>query len=519
MLPYILTALGAAVAGVIIALVYLSRRVAVEDLDVQGKVKRVKTEAERAAEQIIRTTELEVRQETLDMRNETEQELEHAAAALAQSELALASWEEKLDVAAADLAEWEQVLRTRTKAAETLKSKNRQKKKNAAALVDKRIQVLEERAGQTAKDVRRRLSEAMVMQFKADAEDRLRNLEDELGPESGRAAKRIMGVSIGRYDAIPAPQRTSSTLSLRPDDAAWVEQNGGGVLSELESLTGVKVIFDTLEGTIRVDSPNGVARELARRAVAKLFSGKRGAAARVKLPVLVRSLRKDLEQEVRDAGRRAFKLLGLKPAAPELVELVGQLRFRTSYSQNQYHHAVEAGILAGLMAAELGADIMIARRAALLHDIGKALTHEREGSHALIGGELAEKHGESAVVVNAIASHHDDRPAESVYARLVAASDAMSGARPGARRELVEAYVDRIKDLEHLARRFTGVSEAYAVQAGRELRVLVDENDTGDAQAADLAARIAAKVSEELVFPGQIKVTVIRAVNAVAVAS
>jgi len=227
-----------------------------------------------------------------------------------------------------------------------------------------------------------------------------------------------------------------------------------------------------------------------------------------------------LDTEIVNLGKQAFRLLSLRPAAPEITELVGRLYFRTSYTQNQWEHAVEAAFLAGLMAGELGLNIKLARRAALLHDIGKALTHEVEGSHGDIGGEIAKRCGEREEVVQAISSHHTEATGEtSVYTVLVAAADALSGARPGARRELVETYGERIDQLEALAASFRGVVRAHAVQAGREVRVLVDERRVDDSRMALLASEIAKQVSAELTFPGQIRITVIREFSAVEMAN
>jgi ribonuclease Y len=219
---------------------------------------------------------------------------------------------------------------------------------------------------------------------------------------------------------------------------------------------------------------------------------------------------KNVKSEVLGKGKQAFRLLGLRPADPEITELVGRLCFRTSYTQNQWEHVVEVSYLAGLMASELDLNVKLARRAGLLHDIGKALTHEVEGSHALIGAEIAERLGEAPEVIGAIGEHHAEKPTSSVYTLLVGAADAISGARPGARKELVETYGERIAVLEDLASAFRGVQRVHAVQAGREVRILVDEKKIDDQRAGELAAEIAQKISDELSFPGQIQVTVIR---------
>lgn len=229
--------------------------------------------------------------------------------------------------------------------------------------------------------------------------------------------------------------------------------------------------------------------------------------------------REHLDQEIRALGKKAFQTLGIQKAHPEIVELVGALNFRTSYTQNQWLHAVEASFLAGMMAAELGLDEKLARRATLMHDIGKALTHKIEGSHAVIGAEIARRVGESEVVANAIGSHHADEPCNSVYAYLVAASDAMSGARPGARREQTEGFSTKVEDLERIGMARAGVNNAHAVHGGRELRVYVREREVDDLTVVEMSTSIATQIADELTFPGQIKVTVIRSFEATSTAN
>jgi ribonuclease Y len=263
-----------------------------------------------------------------------------------------------------------------------------------------------------------------------------------------------------------------------------------------------------------------VGREVARRALARLLKrvSSNGAAAALGEAVvgrLTRDVAAELDREVMELGRRAFSVLEIERAHPDIVRLVGRLNWRTSYTQNQWKHAVEASFLCGMMAEELGLDRKVARRAALMHDIGKALTHEMDGSHAVIGADYARRLGESELVANAIGAHHTDEPFNSAYAYLVAASDAMSGARPGARRQQEDNHMAKIADLERLSRGFPGVAEAYAVQGGREVRVVVNEAVVDDAGAVQLSSDIAGMISQEMTFPGQIRVTVIRELRAI----
>jgi ribonuclease Y len=371
---------------------------------------------------------------------------------------------------------------------------------------------LEEKAGETAQQVQERLTEALVEETRAQCADRLRNLESTESEELVRQAKRIMGISMARYNRHLATERTTSVVAL--PEGAGERLSKEGHLGLIEEATGVHLSLSESGESIRLEGGDGTSRELARRALAR-FVGEN----RVRDPDrLIKSVAAELDREILDLGRDAFRILGLKPADQEILRLMGRLNFRTSYTQNQWKHSIESAFLGGLMAAELGLDVPLARRATLLHDIGKALTHEVEGSHAVIGADYARRYGEDEVVANAIGSHHGDEQPASPYARLVAAADAMSGARPGARREMMETYVERISDLERIATGFPGVLAVHAVQAGREIRVHVDEHKVDDLRAARLSEEIAGRISDELTFPGQIRVTVIREYKAVEMA-
>jgi ribonuclease Y len=282
----------------------------------------------------------------------------------------------------------------------------------------------------------------------------------------------------------------------------------------------VQLLINDDKDALRLDGLDGVGKEFVRRALNRLIKKPESIGDAKQDPdAWAAKGREHLTQEIRSLGKRAFQVLGVPKAHPEIVELVGALNFRTSYTQNQWWHAVEAAYLAGMMAGELGLDEKLARRATLMHDIGKALTHKIEGSHAVIGADIARRNGESELVANAIGAHHADEPCNSVYAYLVAASDAMSGARPGARRELAEGFTAKVEDLERIGASRRGVAFAHAVHGGRELRVYVRERDVDDLTVVEMSTEIAAQIAEEMTFPGQIKVTVIRAFEATATAN
>lgn len=375
---------------------------------------------------------------------------------------------------------------------------------------------LEERAGETAAVVSQRLSAALVDEVRSACADRLRNLEQNRAEELSREAKRVMGIAMQRYTGHFLRERGAATYALDAKRAAKLEGEHAEHLEVLQQTTDVSIVPSAGGDALRLESSDGVSRELCRRVIDRLLAEKKPIR---NVEGLIRSVQRELEREVVKLGRSAFDALDLPVAADEVVDLLGRLNWRTSYTQNQYRHSIEAGALAGMMAAELEIDIEMARRSALLHDIGKALTPAVEGSHALIGAELARKTGEDERVANAIGAHHGEEPMGSPYAWLTAAADAMSGGRPGARREMVESYSDRMGDLERIAISFRGVESVHAVQAGREIRVHVDDKTVSDDQLDDLSSQIAARISDEMTFPGQVRVTVIRQFRAVATAN
>jgi ribonuclease Y len=282
----------------------------------------------------------------------------------------------------------------------------------------------------------------------------------------------------------------------------------GRNIRALEAATGVDLIIDDTPEAVILSGFDPIRKEIARIALERLVSDGRIHPARIE--EIVQKVGGEMATTIREAGEQATFDVGVHGIHPELIKLIGRLKFRTSFAQNVYQHSIEVAFLAGIMASELGVNVKQARRAGLLHDIGKALDHEVEGSHAKIGADMAKKYGESPVVVHAIASHHDEEPMETLLDILIQAADALSGARPGARREMLETYVKRLEDLERIANSFPGVDKSYAIQAGREIRVIVQNERVSDEESLILCKDIAKKIEEQLTYPGQIKVTVIR---------
>ncbi|MFH1131131.1 MAG: Rnase Y domain-containing protein [Pseudomonadota bacterium] len=481
-----------------------------------ARSKRIVNEAQQAATRIVQEAheiaKLSIREG--EARNYEEVEKLRSASEKEQQTLQTENkqFEERLVLEEKRQQQDEEAYQERQSAVDALEKRIEQRKQEARATSENAKgqqrafeRQVQEKAGYSREQVKEQLVDAMVEEVKLHCADRLRNLDEEVEEDVGRHAKRIMGISMQRYTGHFLRERISSSVPL-PDGLEKVTASNPRNLDVLQEISGVKFQLSDEKDSFRLETGDGVARELCRRSLARFMSEER-----IRDPErLVKAIAADLKREISDTGRTAFRTLRLKKAAAEVVELIGRLNFRTSYTQNQFQHSVEAGHLAGLMAAELGLDGEVARRGALLHDIGKALTHEVEGSHDVIGAEIARRNGEEEIVANAIGYHHGEEPLGSPYAPLIAAADALSGGRPGARREMSESYGDRIGDLEKIAASFKGVTQVYAVQAGREIRVHVDDKTVSEEQLTALSEQIAKKISEEMIFPGQIRVTAIR---------
>jgi ribonuclease Y len=379
---------------------------------------------------------------------------------------------------------------------------------------------LERRAGETVPALRAGIVDAEVEDARLAAAQLLRQADQTAPDEVGRRAKRIMGIAVGRFSGHYLTERLLSNLPLPPGRAmeALIGPDEAN-LRAIEAVAGVKLSLSEARDAIRLEGLDGVGREVARRCVSWLGHNQRAGGDPAAVGRVAREISGALDQELTELGRRAFTTLEIARPHAEIVNLVGRLNYRTSFTQNQWKHAVEAAFLCGMMAEEMGLDIKLARRAALMHDIGKALTHALDGSHAVIGADIARRLGEPELVANAIGAHHTDEPFNSPYAYLVAAADAMSGARPGARRQMEDNYVAKLDDLERITRSFRGIEEAFAVQGGREVRIYVQEDRIDDLAAINLSAEVARKISAEMTFPGQIRVTVIREFKAVETAN
>ncbi len=470
--------------------------------EAQARSQLIVKEAEVKAKDLVVQSRADAEREVRDRRRE----LQSAEAKLESREEAFEKRQEAFERREADLNRRDQSLRTREK---SLADKEAERDR----LIDEARGKLEAVAGLTREEAKRTLIDEMVGQARTEAAKHIRVVEEEAREEADRRAKRVVAIAIERLAGEFVAERTVSVLALPSDEMKGrIIGREGRNIRAIEAATGVDIIIDDTPEAVVISCHNPIRREIARVALERLISDGRIHPGRIE--EVVRKAEQEVEESIREAGQRAIIEVGVHGIHPELVKLLGMLKFRYSYAQNVLMHSIEAAFICGAMAAELGLNEKQARRAALLHDIGKALTHEVEGSHALIGGELARKYGESAKIVNAIAAHHEEVKAETILAPLVDAADALSGARPGARREVLESYVKRLEDLEQIAKSFKGVEKCFAVQAGREMRVIVEPSQVSDEDSLMLARDVARKIETDMTYPGQIRVTVIRETRA-----
>lgn len=480
----------------------------------EKEAEKVVKEAAAERETILKDAELKAKELALEATNEAEDELKERRAGLDKIEARLAKRESSLDARAEKLDEKESGVEAREARARETEEANTARAGEIDAREQDVVAELERVAKLSSDDARAEVIDKIVGQAKLDAAQQVRLIEEEAMDEADRRAKKVISVAVQRYAGEFAAERCVSVVQLPTDEMKGrIIGREGRNIRALEAATGIDVIIDDTPEAVIVSGFDPVRREIARLSLEKLIGDGRIHPSRIE--EVVNKTEQEVAQKIKEAGERAAFELGIHGLHPELLKLIGRLKYRTSYGQNMWSHSIEVGFLCGLMASELGVNVKLARRAGLLHDIGKALTHEQEGSHALIGGELCRKHGEVEIVRNAVAAHHNEEPQNSVIAHLVIAADALSGARPGARREILETYIKRLEDLERISMGFEGVEKTYAIQAGREIRVLVQNSKVNDDQAFVLSREIARKIEDELTYPGQIKVTVIRETRAV----
>lgn len=498
---------------VVVLLVRRKQRRLQRELD-RNTAARILDEARREADAIRKEAEIRARDEALLARSEFENDMRETRKDLQTLERRLLTREEVLDKRLESIEKREDGLTHREGAIEKKRQSVDEMESEARRLVDEAKRQLETVAGTSREEAKKSLMDEMVEEARYDSARRIRIMEEQAKAEADREAKKVIALAIARLAGDFVTERTVSVVSLPNDEMKGrIIGREGRNIRALEAATGIDLIVDDTPESVIISGHNPIRREIARLSLETLISDGRIHPGRIE--DVVRRSEREIDEVIKEAGQKAVFDVGVHGVHPELVKLLGRLKFRYSYAQNVLLHSIEMAFLCGAMAAELGLNEKQARRAALLHDIGKAVDHEVEGSHAIIGGELARKYGESPKIVNAIAAHHEEIRAETILAPLVDAADALSGARPGARREMLETYVRRLEELERISNSFEGVEKSYAVQAGRELRIIVQAAQVSDDEAASMARAVAKKVENEMAYPGQIKVTVIRETRAV----
>ncbi len=487
-----------------------AKRKSEQKLDETSKlVERMVADAEAQSKQLKKEAILEAKEQELKSRNEFEREMKEKRAEQQRIEQRLNKQEDLLERKEGELEKKNEALEQQRASLNKKLEEAAKTQEQLSHQHELMVQELERVAQLTKEEARRNLTEEILDETRRDVALQVRNLEQQAKDEADLNAKNIISLAIQRCASEHASETTVSVVPLPNDDMkARIIGREGRNIRAIENATGIELIIDDTPEVVILSGFDPVRREVARLTLERLIADGRIHPARIE--ETVEKVTKELDQQIKAAGENAMFEVGIFGLHPELIKLIGRLKFRTSYGQNVYRHSIEVAQLAGLMAQELGLDVNFAKRAGLLHDIGKAVDHEQEGTHIQIGADLAKKYKENAMIINAVMAHHGDVEPKTIEAVLVQAADAISGARPGARRETGSNYVKRLEKLEEIAAGFHGVDKTYAIQAGREVRVIVKPEQVDDAQALFLAKDIAKKIEAELEYPGQIKVNVIR---------
>ncbi len=473
----------------------------------EDEAKRIINESIKSAENKKREAMVEAKEEILQARNEFEAESKETRSTLQKQERRLQQKEENLDRKTESLEKKEDNLRKNQQAVEA----ERQEVENIKA---SQVETLERLSGLTSEEAKEYLIHQLETEVTHESAMKIKELEAQYKEEADTMARNLLSLAIQRCAADHVSEATVSSVPLPNDDMKGrIIGREGRNIHALETLTGVDLIIDDTPEAITISCFDPVRREIARIALEKLIQDGRIHPSRIE--EMVEKAKREVDATIKDEGERAVFETNIRGLNPELIKLLGRQHYRTSYGQNVLNHSIEVSHLAGLMAAEIGADVATAKRAGLLHDLGKSIDHEVEGSHVQIGVELARKYKESEEVVHAIEAHHNDVEPRTVVACLVQAADAISAARPGARRENLENYIKRLEKLEEVTSSFEGVEKSYAIQAGREVRILVKPEVVSEDEMVLLARNIANKIEEEMEYPGQIKVHVLRETAAV----
>jgi ribonuclease Y len=480
----------------------------------EKETSRILEDAKRRSETLIKEAQLEVKDKLFKMKSDFDADTKETKHELKEKEQRLIQKEENIDRKIDQFERRERDILRKEKKLGIKEEEIGRTKIKYNELIEEQKRQLEKISGLTAGQAKELLVRAMENEARYEGAKIIKRIENETKEQATKKATKIMATAIQRYAGDFVAEHTVSVVQLPNDEMKGrIIGREGRNIRALEAATGIDLIIDDTPEAVILSGFNPVRREVARLSLMRLIADGRIHPARIE--DVVKKVGKEVDLTIKEAGEQAAFDLGVHGIHSELITYIGRLKFRTSYAQNVLQHSVEVGVISGIMASELGLNSKLARRMGLLHDIGKAIDREVEGQHAIIGSKLAKKFGETPEVVHAIAAHHEDVPPSSVYDLLIQAADALSGARPGARKELLENYIKRLEDLENIAKSFNGVANTYAIQAGRELRVIVESGIISDEESTLLSRDIARKIEESLTFPGQIKVTVIRETRAV----
>ena len=511
---FVIIAIAGVIVGAVIGVIVRKKMVESKLDSAEEYSRKVMLEASKQAETIRKEAQLQAKDKLYQMKLEFEEETRSRRKELQNQEKRLFQKEETLDK---KMEQLEQRERANVKTEASLAHRQSELKTmedELGGLIEDERRKLERIAGISAAEAKEMLVSSMESEARHEASKLIKKIETETREISNRKAQEILVLAIKRYAGEYVTEESVSVVNLPNDEMKGrIIGREGRNIRALEAATGIDLIIDDTPEAVVLSGFNPVRREVAKIALERLIEDGRIHPARIE-EVVERATR-EIEASIKEAGEQATFDIGLHGVHPELIKLIGRLKYRSSYAQNVLQHSLEVAFLCGIMAAELGLDEKVAKRVGLLHDIGKAVDHEIEGAHATIGADLAKKYGEPDEVVHAIAAHHEDIQTSSVMDVLLQAADTLSGARPGARREMFESYVKRLEDMEAIAKSFKGVNKSYAIQAGRELRIMVESDKVDDYESTMICREIAKKIEKDLSYPGQIKVTVIRETRAV----
>ncbi|MBI5190886.1 MAG: ribonuclease Y [Nitrospirae bacterium] len=499
----------AAVVGFVIGMLIKRGMAETKIQEAEEQAKRILKDAERDADTKKKELLLEAKDKLYQQRSDFEKEVKDRRNEIAAVEKRHLQKEEHLDKKSDQLDKRDTDLTNKEREQANREKAISDKEQRYEEGIQEQKKQLERIAGMSTEEAKRELVNRMEEEARHEAAKSIKRIEEEAKSTAGAKSKEIISLAIQRYSSDYVAESTVSLVNLPNDEMKGrIIGREGRNIRALEAATGIDLIIDDTPQAVIVSGFDPVRREVAKIAIERLMADGRIHPGRIE--EIVEKIKKELDDTMREEGEKAVFDLALHGIHPEIVRLIGRLKYRTSYGQNVLMHSREVAFLAGVMAAELGVDVKLAKRAGLLHDLGKAVDHEIEGTHSSIGFDIAKKYGENPKVLNAIISHHGDEEASCVESVLVAAADALSAARPGARRETLETYVKRLEKLEEISSSFKGVEKTFAIQAGREIRVIVKPEDVDDVYASQISREIARKIEEEMAYPGQIKVTVIR---------